>query len=225
MKQPQPGGAGQIRRLLAPLNISELRVELMEGWVHLHGVTRSYAEKRLAGELAAEAAGGPVANELRIAHKAFGEDERLLQDIARELARLPQDATADVTVDVCEGVAELHGSALDESQRQAIHRAVRNAGNVVRLDDHLTLAAETIADDDVARALSEYVHRATRVPHGSVTVKFVQGVAWLDGRVPTEVQRHAIEDLIRWHNGVQEVRNGLLVGPVTGGRASAGNRP
>jgi osmotically-inducible protein OsmY len=198
---------------------------MMDGSVHLHGVARSYAEKRLAGELAAEASGAPVLNELRIAHTGFGEDERVLQDIARELARLPYEATTGITVDVTEGVVTLHGTARDEIQRQTIHRAIASVRDVLGVDDRLVLEADAVSDDEVSRALSDYVYRATRLPRGAVSVKFESGVASLGGSVPSDVQRQAIEDLIRWHNGVQEVRNGLSVGPVIGWRASAKNRP
>jgi osmotically-inducible protein OsmY len=201
------------------LRISELRVEVMDGCVHLHGVTPSYEQKRLAGEMAAQAAGRPVVNELRIAQRGFEDDERVLQDVARELARLPHDIAGRVVSEAIEGVVHLRGVARDETERQAIVRAAWSARSVARVESHLTLEGDAISDDDIARALSQYVQRATNLPGGAVTVDFRAGVASLSGSVPSSVQRHAIEDLIRWHDGVEDVENRLHVVPAAGRRA------
>jgi osmotically-inducible protein OsmY len=214
-----PAGPGAIRRALASLRISDLRVEVMDGCVHLHGVTPSYEQKRLAGEMATQVAGRPVVNELRIAQRGFEDDERVLQDVARELARLPHDIAGRVVSEAIEGVVRLRGIARDEGERQAIARAAWSARSVTGVENHLVLEGEAVSDADVARALSEYVQRAANLPGGVVTVDFSRGVASLSGSVPSSVQRHAIEDLIRWHDGVEDVENRLHVVPADGRRA------
>lgn len=214
----KPHGPGAIRRALANLRITDLRVEEMDGCVHLHGVTPSYEQKRLAGEMAARVDGRQVVNELRIAQRGFEDDERLLQDVARELARLPHDIAGRVVSEAREGVVHLRGIARDEGERQSIGRAAWSARSVTRVENHLVLDGEAISDADVARALNEYVQRAANLPGGVVTVDFRRGLASLSGSVASSVQRHAIEDLIRWHDGVDDVENRLQVVPAAGGR-------
>jgi osmotically-inducible protein OsmY len=213
------GGPGAIRRALASLCISDLTVQVMDGCVHLHGMTPSYEQKRLAGELATQMAGRPVVNELRIARSGFEDDERILQDVARELARLPHDIAGRVVSEAIEGVVRLRGIARDEGERQAIIRAALSARSVTRVENHLVLEGEAISDAEIARALSEYVQRAANLPGDAVTVDFSEGVASVSGSVPSWVQRHAIEDLIRWHDGVQDVKNRLHVVPADSRRA------
>jgi osmotically-inducible protein OsmY len=212
-------GPGAVRRALVNLRICDLRVEVMDGSVHLHGVTPSYEQKHLAGEVAAQIAGRTVVNELRVARRGFEDDERVIQDVARELARLALDITGRVVTEVREGALFLRGVARDEAERQAIVRAVSSARSVTRVENHLLLESEAISDADVARALNEYVRRAANLPGGAVSVEFSRGVASLSGSVPSAAQRHAIEDLIRWHDGVEDVENRLQVVPADGRRA------
>ncbi|HYM15117.1 MAG TPA: BON domain-containing protein [Dehalococcoidia bacterium] len=218
------GTAASVRRLLARLHITDLHVEVMDECAHLYGVARTYEQKRLAGELTEQATGLPVVNELRIAQCGFDEDERLLQDVARELARLPNGVGERITVDVRDGAICLHGTVRDEIERQAVGRAARSARNAAQVEDCLELESEAVSDAEVARSLSAYVERAARFPGGAVQVGFRGGVASLTGSVATDVQRRAIEDLIRWHHGVRDVENRLSIRPTAAAHAPTGKQ-
>lgn len=210
-----------LQRALASLRIEEAHVEIVDECVHLHGVAPCYEQKRKAGAMAEQATGLPVRNEIRVALAASANDERIQQAVARELARLPGDLAGCVTVDVRDGVVRLSGSVRNAREREAIVRAAERAECVARVEDGLAVAGESLPDRDVAAALAAYVERAVNLPVGAIAVEFEAGVALLTGMVAAEAQREAIEELVRWHDGVRDVVNRLRVAPASGVRAGA----
>jgi len=210
-----------LRRALASLRIEEAHVEIVDECVHLHGVAPCWEQKRLAGAMAEQATGLPVRNEIRVAIAGFAEDERIQQAVARELARLPGDFAGSVAVEVREGVVRLSGTVRDPREREAVVRAAEGAECVARVEDGLTVAGESLPDRDVAAALAAYVERTVNLAAGSIAVEFDAGVALLVGTVASEGQREAIEELVRWHDGVRDVVNRLRVAPASGVRAGA----
>jgi len=153
-----PAVSEAVQHALTGMGIDDLRIDLVDGCIHLHGNAPSYEAKRLATERARNAAPlACIANELRIAQMKFA--------------------------------SEVIGA------------------------EHVTVASPTIDDAQVAMALRDYVRRAANVPAGHVTVDFREGVASLAGSVRSRAQAEAIEDLVRWHDHVTDVDNGLRVVP------------
>lgn len=218
-------GPAALLRALTDLHIDDTHVEIVDGCVHLHGVASCYEQKRLAGELAARVTGLPVTNEMRVALSGMAEDERVMQDVTRELARLGQSVAGRVQLDVRDGVVCIRGTARDEHERDTIARVASEVPCVARLENRLVLQAEALPDAEVTRALSAYIERAMNLPLGSVVVGFERGVASLSGSVPSAAHRQAIEELVRWHDGVRDVINKLRVAPAAGARAGARRAP
>lgn len=214
-------GPAALLRALADLHINDTHVEIVEGCVHLHGVATCYEQKRLAGELAARVTGLPVTNEMRVALSDRAEDEHVMQEAARALARLGSDIAERVRIDVRDGVVSVHGTARHAQERDAIARAVTDVPCVARVENRLVLQTEMAPDAEVAQALNAYIERAMNLPRGSIVVDFEHGLASLSGSVPSVAHRQAIEELVRWHDGVIDVINKLRVAPATGIRAGA----
>jgi osmotically-inducible protein OsmY len=70
-----------------------------------------------------------------------------------------------------------------------------------------------IEETAIAAALEAFV---ARVGAGRVRVAFVAGTASLSGVVGSETQRQALDDLVRAHDGVRSVHNGLVVQAAAG---------
>jgi osmotically-inducible protein OsmY len=69
----------------------------------------------------------------------------------------------------------------------------------------------TAPDEEVAAALRLYIERALPMQAGSIAVDYVGGTVSLSGAVASERVARAIEDLVRWHDRVSNVRNNLQV--------------
>lgn len=210
-------GPAALLRALADLRIEDTHVEIVDGCVHLHGVASCYEEKRLAGEVAARVTGLPVANEMRVALSGRAEDEYVLREAARALAGLGAGVAERVRLDVRDGVVSVYGTARDARERDGIARALADVPCVSRLENHLALQTELVPDAEVAQALTVYLERAMNLPRGSVAVDFECGLASLSGSVPSAAHRQAVEELVRWHDGVRDVINNLRVAPAAAG--------
>ncbi len=68
------------------------------------------------------------------------------------------------------------------------------------------------ADAEVAAALEAFVQRALNLPPGTITVDYNGGAATITGTCLSASRSSAIEDLVRWHDGVDSVINKLTSG-------------
>jgi len=201
-----------IRKALADLRIADLQIEVVDEVVYLHGVAGCYDAKRCADERAQAAAPGcNVCNEMRVAQTPYAEDRTLSREVMQAIGRLGKDVLERVRVEVCEGVVYLYGTARDAEERKALASAAWAGSCVSRVENHLMLKQDRLADTEVARVLNEYVQRAMNLPRGTIIVGFSSGVASLTGSVPSETQGQAIEELVRWHDQVSDVVNKLRV--------------
>jgi osmotically-inducible protein OsmY len=116
-----------------------------------------------------------------------------------------------VRIEVRSGVVSLFGAAHDAHERQALEGAAWSACGTGRVDNHISLLNHDLTDNEVERALNEYVQRSLRMPPASVVVEYRAGVAYLSGHIASTSESQAIEDLLRWHDGVSDVVNRLSV--------------
>jgi len=79
-------------------------------------------------------------------------------------------------------------------------------------------------EPDHDHALSAALERFARHAAGaSVHVTCISGVASISGTVASAAAARALEDLIRWHDGVERIESHLEVRPETAVRASRAN--
>ena len=212
---PISTGLRALRAALAELHIGELRVEFVDGVVHLHGAAPCYRSKRQAEERAvALMPGAAVHNHLRVAERAYLDDAAVERQVRRRLAGLA--APGWVSVEVRDAVVSLYGQVTDDGERRQLLDAAATVACVRGVEDRLMLAGLEPADTDVARALGEYVQRSMNLPPGVVNVSWRSGLATLTGSVATETQRQAIEELVLWHDHVTDVANRIRVVPSLG---------
>lgn len=199
-----------IRTALAPLGIDALEVEVLNACIYLHGSVGCYDKKRQAAELAAAASGLEVLNELRVAH-AGGGDGDALAAVRAALSRAGEDVLADVRVDFSGGCCELHGAVRTQHQRQILADLAWSVDAVTAVNNHLAVHGDDAYDEAISRALTEYVERALALPPGVVQVRYDAGTATITGTVASATYSAALEDLVRWHDGVEDVANELRV--------------
>lgn len=211
--RPAPGPSNVeawVRDALAPLHLEDLHVELICDCLYMHGQAQCYETKRRASALAQAVFPGDIANELRVARADFDDDETIARAIRAALAALGSDIDARVTIAVSDGMARLSGTAVDRDERQAIEAAAWQAAPVRGVRNEIAVAND-LGDAEVAAALSAYARRAMHLQHAPVTVDYSKGTARLSGTVATRGEARAIEDLIRWHDRVEEVVNELRI--------------
>ena len=208
---------------LQSLHIDSLRVEVAGASVYIRGIAPCYDKKREAGELAARAAPGAcIENELRVGQTASASDADVLREVAAAIRAAAPAAAERIGVEVRAGVVVLEGAARSPAERRTISAAAWSASCFAQIEDRMTLAVSGLPDADVARSLNEYVQRSLNVPPGAVVVEYRSGVARLVGRVASMSQYQAIEDLVRWHDQVNDVVNALHVVAGPTARSGAG---
>lgn len=202
--------AAAIRAALAPLAIDDLDIEVVDECVYLHGQASCYDVKRTAGETAASVAPGAcIKNAIRIARTDFSDDERTVRELDAALAKLPRGAAARIRVTVENGDVRLDGMALDEQERREIETTAWQSGAASCIHNHIEILTGMHHDSDVASALSAYVERAMNLQPGVIAVEYSRGTVTLNGVVTSMTQARAIEDLVRWHDRVEDIVNNL----------------
>jgi len=202
-----------VSRALAPLHIEELCVEVMDELIYLHGLARSYEVKHEAAEKAEQVAPGYlIENEIRVAHGGVPSDGDLRAHVMEAIRNLGLAETHNLRVEVQDGIVHLSGTLPSAEARRTIEGAVWEVDAVTRVECHLS--NEALPDDDraISAALGEYVARAINLQPGVVSVDYVGGAATLSGFVESDTKARAIEDLIRWHDRVDDVVSNLRVG-------------
>jgi osmotically-inducible protein OsmY len=146
-----------VQHALTGIGIDDLRIDLVDGCIHLHGSAPSYEAKRLATERARCAAPRAcIANELRIAQMSVASEVVGTQDIVpgdaaindaqvamalRDYVRRAANVPAGrVTVDFRDGVASLAGSVRSRAQAEALEDLVRWHDHVTDVDNSLRVA-------------------------------------------------------------------------------------
>ena len=210
---PASTGMRALRAALVELRVDDLRVESVDGVLHLHGVAPCYRSKRQAAERAeALMPGAIIHNHIRVAERAYIDDAAIEREVRRRLAGAVRSGR--VSVEVRDAMVSLYGQVASDRERRQLLDGVAAVACVRGVEDHLIPAGHEPADTDVARALSEYVQRSMNLPPGVVNVSWRSGLATLTGSIATETQRQAIEELVRWHEHVTDVANRIRVVPT-----------
>lgn len=192
-------------------NIAEAHVDAMEGRLIIRGLASSYKTKQLAGERAESAAPGmTIVNELRVAQSP-SDDRHLARHVAAAIEHALPGAGKRIHVRARVGVVEIEGMAQSTDERCQIENAAWQTSGVLHVDCRVTIQKADGGEVDVAAALRAYIERSANLPAGAVGVRYRAGIATISGSVGSDSQVEAIEELIRWHEGVVDVVNRLRV--------------
>ena len=206
-----PSPAELAATALRGTNIAEAHVDAMDGRLIIRGLASSYKTKLLAGERAESAAPGmTIVNELRVAQSP-SDHRHLARHVAAAIERAVPGAGKQVRVRARAGVVELEGTAHSTDERCLIESAAWQTNGVLRVESRVNVEATEGREVDVAAALRAYIERSVNLPSGAVGVRYRAGIATISGAVGSDSQAQAIEDLIRWHEGVADVVNRLRV--------------
>ena len=192
-------------------NIADAHVDAVEGRLIIRGLASSYKTKQLAGERAESAAPGmTIVNELRVAQSP-SDDRHLARHVAAGIERAVPGAGKQIHVRARAGVVEIEGTAHSTDERCLIESAAWQTNGVLQVECRVTVEKADGPEVDVAAALRAYIERSANLPAGAVGVRYRAGIATISGSVGSDSQVQAIEDLIRWHEGVVDVVNRLHV--------------
>lgn len=196
---------------LEGLRIRDASVASESGVLYVRGKVACYEKKRLATQrILALIPSADIVNEIRVLRNPL-DDESVQREVTQALAVFDEDVSQRVKVDVNAGVVWLRGSARDEAERNAIEAAAWEVCGVHRVDNRLLTASAGLTEAEVEQHLNEYVAATFRLPPGAVSVAYQSGQATLSGTATTPAERNAIEELVRWHDRVDDVVNGLEV--------------
>jgi osmotically-inducible protein OsmY len=207
-----------IEAALSDLRLRELHVDVSGDAITVQGIAPCYRTKHDAiKRIHAVLPDACISNELRVA-QADTDERTLAADVTAALRTV--DDTADARVAVRDGVVLIHAAARDDETRRAMIAAAWEAaaGHHVRAEIAVSLAE----DAAVEAALNAYIQRSMGRNDRNVRITYAAGVATLTGRVSSMARACALEDLLRWHDGVADVVNRLSVAPSFEARSPAG---
>jgi hyperosmotically inducible periplasmic protein len=150
------------------------------------------------------------------------EEPRAVQEIRRELARLPQYSVFDlVTFDYEKGMVTLGGYVTDPSLKRAAEKAVQRIEGVERATNRIEVLPNSISDDDLRSELYRAIYRDSPLSRygdvdGTVGPKAIhivvnRGNVILAGVVDSTQDKHLAELKARGVFGVRRVVNDLEV--------------
>lgn len=202
----------------------EVRPQVDSGRVTLTGVVDSWAEKQIAGWVAAGVKGvKEVRNFVTVRRKAERPDAEVAADIQGQLQRDPWIDPSRVKVHVKHGRVEIGGSIGSPEQRSRIYTAAWVDGvnevnlNALKVDPSLpgqafdTDRGASLADAQIKKAVKDAMFQDPRVLSFNPTVDVTAHIATLSGTVTSLKAKRAAEQDARNTVGVYSVTNKLRV--------------
>jgi osmotically-inducible protein OsmY len=145
----------------------------------------------------------------------FATDWDLRQAVMDQLAADPALRTVQrsISIDVQDQVVTLRGYVADDSQMERLARLVRSVPGVLQIERSL------IADDDLARTVTEAIRRNPATSAAQVQVKVHDGIVDVTGDAPDRATARAVERVAAQVPGVQ-VLHGMVAVRKPAGLAS-----
>jgi osmotically-inducible protein OsmY len=142
------------------------------------------------------------------------QDQRLRDNVLRQLEWDPQFDASRVGVTATEGIVTLSGYVDTYAAKLAAERCARKVYGVQGVANELqvALAEERIDPELVKDALTALKNRVDVPPGIEVTVR--NGVISLGGTVPWMYQKLAAERAVRYLRGVRAVTNTITIKPI-----------
>lgn len=192
------------------VSICDLRVDVVDGVVHLSGVSATLAGVRRAEELAAQIPeDGEVDNLLSVESPQSRTDGELREQARAAAASV--DARVDVEVE--DGIAVLRGEVERPELLDEVIRAVERVPGLRELRSEVTFTSLTAYEQQV-RPLLEEALRASHPAPGAVRVAGLrEGLVTLEGGVSSSEQRDRVLESVRKVPGVRRVQSRIRIRP------------
>ena len=149
-------------------------------------------------------------------------DAQLQKDVTAELGWEPSINSAQIGVEVKDGIVTLAGHVSCYAEKWDAERAAQRVAGVKALTVEIEVklpGTSTRTDIDVARSVENVLQWATDVPRGAHKVMVENGWITLTGEVDWDYQRQAAASTIRHLTGVRGVSCNIAVKPKVSSNA------
>ena len=144
-------------------------------------------------------------------------DTQLQQDVITELGWEPSVNSAQIGVEVKDGIVTLAGHVASYGEKWEAERAAQRVAGVKALavEMDVTLPGGSVRNDvDIARAARNVLEWSTYWPEDQVKVLVENGWITLSGELDWEYQREAAGRAVRGLMGVTGVSNQIVLKPL-----------
>ncbi len=143
-------------------------------------------------------------------------DGQLQKDVTAERAWEPSINSAEIGVEVKEGIVTLAGHVGTYAEKLDAERATMRVSGVkalaVEMDARLS-GSSTRTDADIARLVDNVLQWTTYLPKDSLQIMVEGGWVTLSGEVHWEYQRKAAVGAVRYLMGVKGVNDQIVIKP------------
>jgi len=143
-------------------------------------------------------------------------DTQLQSDVIAELSWEPSINSADIGVEVKDGIVTLAGHVGTYAEKIGAERATMRVSGVKALavEMDVKLAGSSKRNDvDIARSVDNVLQWTTYLPKDTVKIKVESGFVTLSGEVAWEFQRKAAINAVQFLMGVKGVNDQLVIKP------------
>lgn len=144
------------------------------------------------------------------------DDKSLRNIILEELDWDPSFDSADIGVQVSDGVVTLTGHVGSYAEKIAVERACARVKGVKAIAQDIEIRLPSLkktADDQIAKRALDILAWNVSVPHDRVKVKVQSGFVTLTGECDWQYQKEAAEEAVRKLSGVVGVSNLIALKP------------
>lgn len=144
------------------------------------------------------------------------DDKSLRNAILEELDWDPSFDSADVGVQVADGVVTLTGHVGSYAEKIAVEKACGRVKGVRAIAQEIEIRLPSVrktADDEIAKRALDILAWNVSVPHDRIKVKVQHGFVTLTGECDWQYQKEAAEDAVRKLGGVVGVSNAIALKP------------
>jgi osmotically-inducible protein OsmY len=192
------------------VDAAAIGVAAIDATVTLTGYVNTYAGK-LAAERAAKQVRGvrAVANDIEVRPMLDRTDTDIADDVVYAL-RLHSNVPDSVQATVRRGYVVLGGRVDFRFQKEAAEEAIRHLRGVRHIDNHIEIAAKSVARD-VRKHIVKALHQNAIVDADHIEVSVTGSMVTLTGSTGSLAQLEAAEWAAAQTPGIAEVENRLVV--------------
>lgn len=192
---------------------AKIIVDVKDGKVKLTGSVPSYLARSAAYDDAWTVRGVfSVVDELSVSPPKAPSDEEIRTRVKDRLTTSPAFETADIDVEVHNGIVKLKGTVDALWKRTSAETITEGLRGVVDVKNELAVVPTgDFVDEDIARRIINTLDRDVRVDAEDVTVNVRNGIVTLTGTVTDRHAREAAYEAALYTTGVKEIHDQLTL--------------
>lgn len=196
----------------ADVDVSDLRVKVLDGIARLTGVVNTLREKDLAARIAEKLPGvRGVENDIVIDGNREPTNSKLYRAVADALADFPPDDPAAIGVrSVCDGVAYLVGNAASALEAKRAAEIASGVPGIKMVVNEISIAPGVpMGEIDIKNTVEDALTSNEKLDARDIEVCVDHTDVYLDGCVDDEDEMHIAEETAAGASGVRQVINRL----------------